>query len=655
MQLSRFLPVLLVFTLSSGFAAISGQKKLTPAQRIELEHLQAAHEARMRFAAERQTLPELGVYEDFRAVMHVHAEDADHTKGTRAEVLEAAKIAGVRIVMWTDHRGPSPDTWRGLRDGVLFIAGSEDGNGVLRFPEYDVEGTLKTDGGIRFLSHVEERYDAATDEFVGMEISNRHTDAVLDNSLYVQLTAAIQNPESWNNLVRNFEKYPDEFFAAGTDYREKIFDKWDEESQIRPFTGIGANDAHQNQIFQRTTFDPYEVSFRNLCTHILARELTEPAVRESLREGHVYVSHDWLCDATGFRFGAGNNLGIFTMGDPVPLVGTTRIFSVTPLEARLRLFHNGAVIEEVVGTNLTYQAKAPGAYRLEAWLDVDGESRPWIYANPVYLNTPSPDAMRLPSREIASSVEVRRDISYVEGPSADADKHELDLYIPKGKPDVPVFFFIHGGAWRYGDRSQYPAVGNRFAKEGILTVVPSYRLAPKHPHPAQIEDVTRAFVWVAQNIEGFGGDTNRIFVGGHSAGGHLAALLTLDEQYLKKFEMSPNLIRGAASLSGVFNLTTTEGQSSVFGSDPHVRKQASPLFHLRSGAPPFLVTYCQWDYLTLPTQAREFHSALVTSGVSAKMVFIPRENHISEMVNVPSEDDLTAHAILEFIRSQTLN
>jgi hypothetical protein len=70
-------------------------------------------------------------------------------------------------------------------------------------------------------------------------------------------------------------------------------------------------------------FDPYEVSFRNLCTHILAREQTEQEIRTALRDGHCYVSHDWLCDPTGFAFGAVNNLGVFPMGDTAPMVRST--------------------------------------------------------------------------------------------------------------------------------------------------------------------------------------------------------------------------------------------------------------------------------------------------------------------------------------------
>src|SRR5262245_22341625 len=254
----RFIAFLILSLTLSSSSTEAGQGR-TAEQRLEPEHLKAVHEARMQFAHERKSVPNFGPYEDYRAVIHVHAEDSNHTKGTRPEVLAAAKRTGVRIVMWTDHGGPKPETWRGLRDGVLFIAGEENGGaGLLRFPM-----TTPADGDeLRFISHIEERYDASPDGFAGMEISNRHTDAKLDETMLQFLARSAADPDGWQKLVKNFELYPDEIFAAGTDYREKIFEKWDRETAKRPFTGIGANDAHQNQIFKGTTFDPYEVSFR---------------------------------------------------------------------------------------------------------------------------------------------------------------------------------------------------------------------------------------------------------------------------------------------------------------------------------------------------------------------------------------------------------
>jgi acetyl esterase/lipase len=139
-------------------------------------------------------------------------------------------------------------------------------------------------------------------------------------------------------------------------------------------------------------------------------------------------------------------------------------------------------------------------------------------------------------------------------------------------------------------------------------------------------------------------------VAGHSAGGHLAALLTLDDRYLAAHQISPAVIRGVLALSGVYNLTIGESQESVFGSDRAVRREASPLFHVRAGAPPFLVAYCQWDYFSLPAQARIFCRALQEAGVKAELAYVPGESHISEMVNIWREDCPLAIAALKFLK-----
>jgi len=80
------------------------------------------------------------------------------------------------------------------------------------------------------------------------------------------------------------------------------------------------------------------------------------------------------------------------------------------------------------------------------------------------------------------------------------------------------------------------------------------------------------------------------------------------------------------------------------------RPDASPLHYVRNGAPPFLLTYCQWDYYTLPKQSRDFEAALKKAFVDTKVVYIPRESHISEMVNIWKDGDRLAQAILDFVR-----
>ena len=187
----------------------------------------------------------------------------------------------------------------------------------------------------------------------------------------------------------------------------------------------------------------------------------------------------------------------------------------------------------------------------------------------------------------------------------------------------------------------YTALGNRFAKLGIGVAIPSYRLMPKNPHPAQIEDTAAAFAWVYKNVAQYGGDASRIYIAGHSAGGHLVALLALDPAYLNKFDIPLSAIRGVAAISGVYDVSKIAGFLSA---------DASPIAHVHSKAPPFLIAYCQWDYLALPLQAREFASALKKSFDAVDLLYVPGQGHISEIIHIVQDDDVIAQAILKLIQ-----
>lgn len=625
--------------------ALKPGRKYTTSERLAPERLAAVRAAREVLRQSRKALPPAGVYEDIPTVLHVHAEDAPHTLGKRTEVLAAAKRAGIRAVFLSDHNGPRPDSWHGLRDGVLFIAGAENGGAH--------ELAFKTPApGLRFHSHVEEDLGASPDGWDGMEIYNRHADAEDDSDLLTYLKEAAQSPEKLAALQSLAEKYPDEIFGAGCDYWPAIFERWDRILATRPFTGIGANDAHQNTLLAgKLLLDPYDVAFRNTVTHILAREASGQALVDSLRAGRAYVAHDWLCDPRGFAFLAINTLGVYETGDTVPMAGATRLVARAPVSAHWKFFQDGKVVLEKEGETVSHNASGPGAYRVEAWLEIDGEMRPWIYSNAIRLKRPDLQTMALPSQRLDEGVESVLDAEYTSGAPEDAAKHQLDIYRPRGAKGRPVLLFVHGGAWVRGDRKQYPFFGNHFAKAGFVVVIPSYRLAPKNPHPAQIEDVAAAFAWTVTHIAAHGGDARRIYAAGHSAGGHLVALLATNPDWLKAHGLTTASIRGVISLSGVPDIAgmVGDGESRVFGRNPAVLKAASPLHNVKSGLPPFLVSYCQWDYLTLPQQAQRFHDALGRAGVRSELIFVPGENHISEMTNIVKEGDLTARAMIRFM------
>jgi acetyl esterase/lipase len=252
-------------------------------------------------------------------------------------------------------------------------------------------------------------------------------------------------------------------------------------------------------------------------------------------------------------------------------------------------------------------------------------------------------------------VNVFADLIYYDGPDAHPVKHRLDLFMPEDLVDVPVLLFVHGGSWSSGDKSAYSFVGRTFASQGFATVVINYRLSPAVQHPAHIEDVARAFAWVYKNIARYGGNPEKIFIAGHSAGGHLVALLALDEKYLQAHALLPRTIKGAIPLSGVYDVTVIPpgtNYDAVFGTDPQVRLDASPMTHISSNEPPFLVVYAQFEYPTLDAQARQFSERLMLNGNEVQLLEIPGRDHIGLAASIGTLADLTTEAILAFIRTQ---
>lgn len=261
------------------------------------------------------------------------------------------------------------------------------------------------------------------------------------------------------------------------------------------------------------------------------------------------------------------------------------------------------------------------------------------------------------SKKTLYEVEAIRDVAYYEGEDADPVKHKLDLYLPRGGKNYPVLLFIHGGAWTTGDKRYildvYGRLGRNFAQHGVGTVVTNYRLSPKVQHPCHVEDVARAFAWTCRNISKYGGDPERIFVCGHSAGGHLAALLATDPTYLEKEKCSLRQIRGVIPMSGVFNLPPGRLFESVFTADAEKRAKAMPLNHVKGDHPPFLIIYAERDYPTCDRTSKEFCNALKRCQCQAELVEIKDRDHLTIIAAATNAEDPAAKAILRFIEDHS--
>jgi acetyl esterase/lipase len=247
------------------------------------------------------------------------------------------------------------------------------------------------------------------------------------------------------------------------------------------------------------------------------------------------------------------------------------------------------------------------------------------------------DAHSAPPKEPLSAVQRVADVTYFEGKGADADRHKLDLYLPKDCKQFPVLILVHGGTWFEGDKSFFghgKDIGTWLAGQGVGVVMPSYRLAPNAAQDEQAQDIARVVAWTAQNIARYGGDTQRVCLGGHSAGGHLASLVIADESYLKAVKVAPTFIKGVIGVSGVYRWFAAA---------------TSPIAFVRAGLPPFLLIYAEKDLPLLSGMARDFAAALKKWKNQVNTLEVANRDHESVMFEATTSTDPVAQAILKFV------
>jgi acetyl esterase/lipase len=258
------------------------------------------------------------------------------------------------------------------------------------------------------------------------------------------------------------------------------------------------------------------------------------------------------------------------------------------------------------------------------------------------------------------------DVPYREG-SSDR-KHRLDLFLPEGA-NWPVLIFIHGGGLASGDKSfrvsgedVYGNIGRFFASQGVGVAVINYRLQPKVTWREQVDDVAHATAWVASNLGMYGADTSRLFIGGHSAGAHLATRIALESKPLEAVGFSPAIIRGVVAISGAaYDLA--DNQTYELGRNraryetcfrcgdltENWMKEASPISFVTPIAPPFLILYAERETKSLIRQSQLLHQALEQNQVATQLLMVPRQNHSRIVLTLSRPDKLSAPAILRFI------
>jgi len=202
-------------------------------------------------------------------------------------------------------------------------------------------------------------------------------------------------------------------------------------------------------------------------------------------------------------------------------------------------------------------------------------------------------------------------------PYAEGDRHTLDAYLPpKGEKPAPIVVFFYGGSWDQGDKAIYRFVGAALATRGFITIIPDYRLYPEVRFPGFLEDAAKAVGWAHSQAAALGGDPNQIFLMGHSAGAHIAAMLTFDPQWLAAESLdSSHNIKAMIGLAGPYDFLPlhTERLKDIFG-PPDRLADTQPINFVTAHAPPVFLAAAEKDSFVKPRNTTSLAERIVQKG-----------------------------------------
>ena len=265
----------------------------------------------------------------------------------------------------------------------------------------------------------------------------------------------------------------------------------------------------------------------------------------------------------------------------------------------------------------------------------------------------------------AAAQEVKRDIRYAD---TGHERHVLDVYAPAGAKNLPVVFWIHGGGWQAGDKTSVQHKPQAFVDKGFVFVSTNYRLLPHVEIEVIFRDIAKSIRWVHDHIAEHGGDPNRLLVMGHSAGAQLAALVSIDDRYLKAEGLSLDIIKGCVPVDGdtydvpaIIETAETRrrvhgqpqakfGHREKFGNDAARHRDYSAVTHVAKGKgiPPFLILHVA-EHPDVSAQAQRLAAALKEAEVPVK-VFGGRETTHSKInADLGLPDDPATNALFEFL------
>lgn len=212
-------------------------------------------------------------------------------------------------------------------------------------------------------------------------------------------------------------------------------------------------------------------------------------------------------------------------------------------------------------------------------------------------------------------------------------RQRLDVYRTHNGPgSAPVIVFLYGGRWQHGSRGDYRLLGNAISRQGLVAVVPDYRIYPAARFPDWIQDAARVVRWVQDSIGSFGGDPARVFVVGHSAGAHTTALLALDEQYLRAVGLSANAVQGFASLAGPVATEWTDPDVQALMGPREQWSMTYPLEYVDGSEKPLLLLHGGKDKVVAAASSLRLAAQVRERGGCVRLKVYPGLGHIGIVI-----------------------
>ena len=225
------------------------------------------------------------------------------------------------------------------------------------------------------------------------------------------------------------------------------------------------------------------------------------------------------------------------------------------------------------------------------------------------------------------SVRAREDLTHhLDVPFGPTLAEHVDLY-PAGD-GAPVLVYVHGGFWALRTAREFGFVARGPASRGVATVVTNYALCPTVTIDEVVRQTRAAVAWAYRNARSFGGDPERLHVAGHSAGGHLVAML-LATDWEGDYGLPTDIVKGATAISGLFDLAPFPYsflQPKVQLTWDQVSRN-SPILHVPDESPPLLVAYGEDETDEFKRQSEDYLGAWKEKGLSDERLVLSGKNH----------------------------